>query len=554
MKSSLLLINLVALTATFQIQEVKNPILTVYIGQTKVITTKHTFLFHVNLTYPENSLELIKNSLKTLNTVTDNSNNTLNYFSILLNNKINNAKHLTENTNKKINILFEHTRIKRGLINGVGKIQKWLFGTLDSDDEEHINNYFNMIELNENNLNKDLKTQQSFLKQMTKTYTDSFEKLNKNQGILENQIHGLIKEIKEISNLEQAFSITNTIDNLIMQLHSVDNIINNLETSLSFARLNILHSSIISPFQIKQMLNELERIYGIEQVPKLDKIINYYSLFSTQVIIQNKTIIFKIHTPIVSSIYKYFQVYPVPLLNQTVLPENPYLLLNTENYWTSAEKCPEVENWYFCLQSKLHKQQQCLANLIRTGKNQCPPTSIHFTETSAIQINSKDILVIPAAPFNIKSQCEKEGIKEIKIPSIVTLENCQISIGNKIFQIEQTSHEEFVLELPQIYLPQHEENRPERTFHIKQIDEENIQRINSLATDLQVSQLHTVQSISHAWTNTIIIIVSLMIIICAFWYIKVYKPRQKKKLTPKQEPQKIKEPLFSDLGREELCI
>lgn len=60
---------------------------------------------------------------------------TQNHFSLILLNKISNALFLTDNLIQKLNAFTHKSRSKRGLIDGVGIASKWLFGTLDIEDE-----------------------------------------------------------------------------------------------------------------------------------------------------------------------------------------------------------------------------------------------------------------------------------------------------------------------------------------------------------------------------------------------------------------------------------
>lgn len=58
-------------------------------------------------------------------------------------------KNKIENIKRKAGILTAH-REKTGLINIVGKTCKWLFGTMDDEDNQQINKHLKNIE--ENNL------------------------------------------------------------------------------------------------------------------------------------------------------------------------------------------------------------------------------------------------------------------------------------------------------------------------------------------------------------------------------------------------------------------
>ena len=164
-------------------------------------------------------------------------------------------------------------------------------------------------------------------------------------------------------------------------------------------------------------------------------------------------------------------------------------------------------------------------------------------------------MIIPAVPTSVKSYCDVEGIYEITKPCIISLGDCKISINNKYFQKEQTTHEEFVFELPSIALPNNETIKKEKIFQLKRIDEENIKQINVIANNLQSPDLNVIQNTgSHPWVNTSIILIITASALVILYILKVYPNRQKKpsRDTP-EENQKIEEPLFSSLRMEEVC-
>ncbi|CAH0549876.1 unnamed protein product [Brassicogethes aeneus] len=251
--------------------------------------------------------------------------------------------------------------------------------------------------------------------------------------------------------------------------------------------------------------NKPEPMSTISRIPSLKnnppQRLNYF---------QNKIILFKIHIPIVSSQFKLFRLYPIPIKNKTIIPEQPYLLLNTRDFWTTSQQCPEIENWYFCRQNDLHKHQPCLADLIRNGKILCQSTNIHYSETSVTQINSKDVLIIPARNTKIESSCDIEGIYETSKPSILSMKKCKISINGKFFQAEDTNHEEFIFELPKIELPHIEINSTNKSFYLKQITSEDIDHINRIANNLQIPDLSSSSSTSHPWINTFLFIMAVL--------------------------------------------
>lgn len=530
----LILILRLSLVLAFKIQEIENPILPVQLGKTKIITSKHTFVYHINLTHLEYPLSHIKVRLTSLQNASTQNKHLTNFNSIL-SNKIENALFFCNTIYEQLHAFSFNHRTKRGLINGIGKVSKWLFGTLDSDDEQNIYSYLETLKSNNNDLQTSIKKQQTLLKELSETYTQNFDKLSKNQIILRNELENVSNKLV---NIEQAFLLSNTIDSLTTQLNFIENLMDNLETAVTFARMNTLHSSIITPHQIQLIITKLNSIYSYRQVPKLENFVNYYALFSTQVIVQDKLILFKIHVPITSEPFKFFQLYPIPISNLMIIPEHPFLLLNDNEYWSTSEICPEIENYFYCQHRVLQKNQPCLANLIQNGANTCPTTEIHFENSSFSQINSNDVLAIPVESLNIDAQCDSGGIHQIAKPSIIHLDDCIVQIQGKSFRREETLHQQHIFKLPKLNLSVEETPRM-RPIQLKTIDNENIKQINTMVQtmDINGSKLTT----PHTWVNTIIIL--LIIIICVVLAAYLKRRRQQQSNT-----QKIEDPLlFSQL-------
>lgn len=133
-----------------------------------------------------------------------------------------------------------------------------------------------------------------------------------------------------------------------------------------------------------------------------------------------------------------------------IIPEYPFLLLHYDEQWSTPENCPEIENFYYCKQELLQKSQTCIADIIKQGKNHCHDIHVQLTETTIEQINSDQLLVIPVEPIDVQAKCETNGIFRISNPSLISLKNCVIEVNNKIFQSEETLHDELVFELPQL--------------------------------------------------------------------------------------------------------
>lgn len=507
---------------TLDIKEINNPILPVQKGEAKTIVNKQTYMYHINITHP---LEITENIFSKLISLR-NSFKIHNHFSIIMLDKTNQAISLSETIIKKVEIFSKPIfRKRRGLVNGIGKISKWLFGVLDSDDKKHFDYYLKTLKDNQNKIHTDLARSKLILTEMSEKYTKTFNKLSENQMKLQNQIQLLTKEINDSFKIEQAFSFTIIIDNLILQLQNLQNLINNIETAISFAKLHILHSSIIEPNKLKEIIINSNKMHKDSEIPKLNNFMNYYSLFSTQVIIENSMIMFKIHAPLISDTFKYFQLYPVPINNFMITPEYPFLLLNDKDQWTTPENCPEIENFYYCKQQMLQKNQPCLADLIKHGKNHCQGIKVELTETNIQQISSHQVMIIPTEPVVIQAKCETDGIYKISKPSVISLLNCVIEINHKIFRSEETYHEELIFELPILNF----NLTPEETHTIRIKNIEHIQHLENLARNLQTTDLQDVPT-HHAWSNSMLITI-LILGSLIYAYFKIARPKLKERRT-----------------------
>ena len=170
---------------------IKTPILPFRLGNARVIDTKHTFLHYIEINALFNQLDSIENSYNVLEkSIIQSSSKTLqNTHFINPNNLLNNAKYLISQIKVKLNNLNPNNRPKRGLINVGGKITKWLFGTLDSDDGKKYTKAINELHNNQNSHKREINLQISLTKQLIDNYNNTVTLLAKNQEHIKNHIN-----------------------------------------------------------------------------------------------------------------------------------------------------------------------------------------------------------------------------------------------------------------------------------------------------------------------------------------------------------------------------
>lgn len=104
-----------------------------HLGVAKTSNQKYSLLIYYNLTLLDDQLDLINSQYTkaiTLCHLMDDEN----YSVFYCQNQIKNLNNIITQIKNKLSILENHTRQKRGVINGISTGLKWLFGTSDADD------------------------------------------------------------------------------------------------------------------------------------------------------------------------------------------------------------------------------------------------------------------------------------------------------------------------------------------------------------------------------------------------------------------------------------
>lgn len=487
-------------------------------GKTYISDTQHTSNFHINLTEIETSLFNIKHILSQANKTIFNRKQKES-FSILTSFKFNQTYEYLQTILRNTKIFHKPNRSKRGLLNVVGKVDKWLFGTLDSDDEFRYNNYFNTLSKNQETLNKNFYKEHSILSTVTQEYSKNLEKINSNQKVILEKINLLEENQLDLSN---ALYMSLILDNIMLQLNTLNSIINNIETAISFAHVNKMHNSILNPNQLLTLIEDIKTKYGPDRIPEFKELINFYNYLSVQTIIKSNSILFSIHTPIVfPNHYILYKLYPIPIANKTILLSNPYILLTKEDYWTTEGECPQLEDLFICKQTALSKEERCLFELLTTSNNMCPLINVNYKKSTIQRLNSNEILVIPVNYTIARDKCQ-QGLYKISEPSIVTLSTCPIEIDNKTYESESITQLQYVLELPKFSNVQSSNDISKLTLEEINLDE--LKTAQKILSTIHLHPLETPENSTNIWFAPISSIAALICGILLYIGWKKWKP------------------------------
>lgn len=183
-------------------------------------------------------------------------------------------------------------RSKRGLINGLGSIIKTITGNLDQNDAERYDQAIEQLSKNQEDI-KTLATKQiSLTTQAIQKFYTTINALVHNQKEMEKRVMELSKAVEQKQLTEYILILADvTFNQLNLALGSISRILSTLENAVTFAKLNVLHPSII---EANELLTELLNIKSALTTTKLpfepsyETIIKFEKNYSSESIFKKK--------------------------------------------------------------------------------------------------------------------------------------------------------------------------------------------------------------------------------------------------------------------------
>lgn len=508
------LIPLIISAEDIKISTINNPILPIELGKTKLVYSKHTFLYYldlenifIQLRNLEKSFKLVKETINKVNVTNPSS------YHGLAEGIINRAEYLIKEVQNKFENLHGHVRVKRGFFDGVGKLSKWLFGTLDADDEKRYDQAIDLLEKNQENLADEVNLQISLFKRLIDNYNKTIETIFQNQQKLEYHLEIIQTTIAEkIWSMSEYISFHGTIHQIILDCQNVINFIDGIENAIMFSKFNALHNSIISSHELQDMLNYLGNIYEKDEIPKFDNVLSYYQFLGTQVNFSRSKLIFAIHVPILrNETLILYDLLPIAQQNLIYIPKYPYLAHGKMKTQFEKTECPSLEETFYCTENFLPDDNCTLQFLKSTTIRDCPALEVHIQEAIIQQITRDSILVIPANSTRIFSKCSTNQYIDIKTPTLVKIpENCEIKIMHKTFINDKRIIEGKPLILPKYKLDQLEKIKISKTPKLSKVDFQEIHQMNEIAKQVPPIQLEN--SIEKTSTPIFGSIISILIV------------------------------------------
>lgn len=391
----------------------------------------------------------------------------------------NNSKQFINNLENKISLQFSQinpelvslnkSRTKRGLINGLGSLIKAVTGNLDANDAERYNKALESISSNQNKLKHIVENQITLIQKSIETFNNSVSTLARNQVSIKNRIDEMQKSIHKTEALMENFFLSQVLMSQITTSYQIIiEMLDNLVTAITFAKINILHNSII---ESNDLLNELKSInqfvhknQKLPFEPKLENILLYEKLITVKSFLKFDKVVFIIEIPLTEKEnYDYLQLFPLPVKGKNtytcILPHAKYLILNEHNYMFTNQHCKEIlENEFICeinTPMEIENNSPCEVQLIQHHENvtNCLRIPVTFKNLKIQKLTkSKFLLIVPEQLVAVKTcNSERDHVPLHGTYMVNLIQGCQIKIQNTILSIYETSTVKVkVLSLPQL--------------------------------------------------------------------------------------------------------
>ncbi|XP_045783721.1 uncharacterized protein LOC123879879 [Maniola jurtina] len=378
----LLIINLLLQPVVMQEIQLENlsdgpGLLPFKLGSTFIISHYHSFVQCINLSELQEKISSINVQLDSV--TPDLNNKTKNLF----------EPHLNYLKKKLLSVLeqlqsFETTRVKRGLIDGLGSVVKSITGNLDYTDALHYDSIIKSLEENDNKLVAEYNSHVSISKDWMTQYAKVVDSIVENQ----NRLTALVSRISQ-SNSERDSDLikyAHLAQVLLILSDNVDSIsqeVVKLQNVLGFIKVSVAHHSVISLSTIKYLVSRLTSLYGTGKIISLDDR-EYYDIIGLgSYYVRNEIFIVYKFPIILTQVYDMYKLSIVPNKNHEILiPYHPFLAISLNEYRYIEAECPKTSKGYLCadirsLQREPSNQPDCIQQLI-TAQNRSRPSNSSY--------------------------------------------------------------------------------------------------------------------------------------------------------------------------------
>lgn len=433
---------------------------------------------------------------------------------------------------KKIVFIAPRHRFRRGFINGLGSIIKTITGNLDYEDAIKFENELSNLRNSIHSIDSSQKQTLFIAKHAVEEFSKQIELLDINQK----KLGAMLKNATFSNNLivsrlhfldlyiQIDFSLQILLDKLVI-----------LEDAMTFAQLEVMHPSIISPHSlIREMLN----IQKINQFRSVDNISikNIHSIeksIGVKAYSTDNTLTFILEIPSTDpNPFDLIHLYSIPdKQNLTIIPKSKYLALGTNEYSYLEEDCKKItQDVQLCTSlntQPVEKSEDCIISLIKHESKNCTRAKMDLKQGKIQKLQDNKWLIILKEEQILRTLCGRKSdykkITGINIASITS--DCQIEILNRTLKANtNTVAADDIIPLPsQISIP---EENIHYNLQLEDISLDSIHELMDRAENVQEPTIDWKTSMATPSWSTLGLY--LILIVIAIWKIRQWKQKQPK--------------------------
>lgn len=261
-------------------------------------------------------------------------------------------------------------RVKRGFIDAGGSLLKTFFGTLDADDAVKFSDAIDKVQSDEKYLLHLMKDNIHIIKSTISTFNSTIVKVNENQNIINKNLNSIESAFAQLGNANDKLDVRTHLNSLFNSLESIivtlSFDIDDINNAILFSKLNVLHPSVLSPYQLyndlKRNMNNLPKHTELPVSLSLQNIHELIDVCNIACYFHDNRVILVLQIPLVlPQTYNLYHVIPLPSPYDIskpdtfvlVAPNKPYVAITADRMFYSlfdnVEKCKVIsEKCYVC--------------------------------------------------------------------------------------------------------------------------------------------------------------------------------------------------------------
>lgn len=426
----------------------------------RVSNNKWTLLVYRDLKPVKDALDNNNKIMDGINDLLEDDNPRMNLFKPQIKTHFSLLTQIANSLGLKYTEAFEDTakRYKRGLINGLGSIFKSITGNLDSSDGEYYTECINKISKDEFELEKLMKNQISVTTSVIKNFNATIQKLQIDEETFNEDLVKIRSTLYNISSdmgfFQAQLKFLELCETLTESYTFLQSELNDVLNAITFARLKIMHTSIITPKDLIISLEQISKTLTKDNIPlpiAYTNVAKYFNIIELSAFQSDSKIIFVLKIPLIEpENYVLYRLFPIPIienrtgLHHVILANQKFIARDDDSMlyvaFDNLNLCKELNTYtQICsgvLPLPIDGSSICEAQLLRSSfqlPKVCHTTLIFATGYNVQELKTNSWLIMTCEQVPVTIKCINRDVvsKIVNTNSILKLQpECSAFIGS----------------------------------------------------------------------------------------------------------------------------